>query len=218
MMTGNLFSRSVSEWASPIVRRVAAASLVVAAAWATPACTVSSNSPPDECSTSSDVSCATGTGWTCTGSAQPEDANSDLVCSTDGVGDFCCISGGMCNYDANVTGCEPGTVGYSCASGSPPPDSADPTLVCSVPATVGGLDTYCCFTNTTAPPSGSTCEQDPSVTGCQPDNAGNPSYGFSCTGSENPDTDFSNITCSTTGTQGMDAQGNAATLYCCTFN
>jgi hypothetical protein len=127
------------------------------------------------------------------------------------------VTSSSCSYDSSVTGCVSGTIGYSCASGSPPPDSADATLVCSVPTAAAGMDDYCCFTNGTAVSASSTCEQDSTVSGCQPDSAGNPSYGFSCTGSENPDTDYSNITCSSTGTAGMDAQGAAATLYCCTY-
>jgi hypothetical protein len=188
-------------------------------------CTVTSTTstpPPPSgssgCSADSTVVCSVGTGWSCSDSSQPEDTNSGLVCSQDtGTGTFCCTTS-PCNYDATVTGCESGTQGYSCASGSPSPDSSDSTLVCSVPTTTSGEDTYCCFTNTTTAPSTSTCVQDSTVSGCQPDSSGNPSYGFSCTGSENPDTDFSTITCSSTGTPGMDAQGASATLYCCTYN
>jgi hypothetical protein len=125
-------------------------------------------------------------------------------------------SSGGCATDSSVTGCVSGSVGYSCPSGSSPPDQSDPTLVCSVPTSTNGSDDYCCYTNTITPPSGATCAQDPSVAGCQPDSAGNPSYGFSCTGSDTPDMDFSNITCSM-GTSGMDSGGNAATLFCCTY-
>lgn len=178
-------------------------------------CTVTATTSSSGCMTDSTVSCSAGTGYSCTGSAQPEDSDPGLVCNTDGAGDFCCSSS-SCNYDPNVTGCESGTQGYSCATGSPSPDSADPTLVCSVPTTSGNLDTYCCFTNTVTAPSGATCEQDPTVSGCQPDSAGNPSYGFSCTGTDTPDMDFSGITCSS-GTAGMDAQNAAATLFCCTY-
>jgi hypothetical protein len=138
----------------------------------------------------------------------------DLVCSTDGVGAFCCVSS-SCSYDATVAGCASGSVGYSCALGSAPPDQADPALVCSVPTIEKGVDAYCCFTNTKTPAASSTCAPDPTVAGCQPDSAGNPSYGFSCTGSENPDADYSNVNCST-GMSGFDAHGVAATLYCCT--
>jgi hypothetical protein len=166
------------------------------------------------CAVDSSVSCAFGTGWSCPGSEQPQDTMQDLVCSTDGAGDFCCASS-SCSYDGAVAGCTSGSVGYRCVSGSAPPDQADPALVCSVPTTSSGVDAYCCFTNLTSPTVTSTCTPDPSVAGCQPDSAGNPSYGFSCTGSENPDVDYSNVQCSM-GTPGMDAHGVAATLYCCT--
>jgi hypothetical protein len=186
-------------------------------------CSVTTNTtttpPPggSDCSEDSSVSCSTGMGWSCTGSSQPEDSNSGLVCSNDvGTGQFCCVSS-SCNYDATVTGCASGTTGYSCATGDSAPDATDSTLVCSVPTTANGVDEYCCFTNVTTVSATSTCEQDSTVSGCQPDSAGNPSYGFSCTGSESPDTDFSNITCSAMGTSGMDAQGAAATLFCCTY-
>ncbi len=120
-----------------------------------------------------------------------------------------------CSPDSNVD-CASGTSGYSCPSGAAAPDADDSTLLCSVPIAANGVDEYCCYMNTLTAPSGSTCEQDLSVGGCQADSAGNPSYGFSCTGSESPDTDFSNITCSP-GTPGSDAQGNTATLFCCTY-
>jgi hypothetical protein len=166
------------------------------------------------CSVDSSVTCSSGTGWSCSGSAQPQDTNSDIVCSTDGTGDFCCASS-SCSYDSTVVGCQSGSVGYSCASGSAPPDQADATLVCSEPTSSGGSDDYCCFTNATTAPSGATCAEDSSVMGCQPDSAGNPSFGFSCTGSDTPDMDFSNIACSA-GTAGADASGASATLFCCT--
>jgi hypothetical protein len=122
---------------------------------------------------------------------------------------------GMCTPDSSVD-CASGTTGYSCPSGSDAPDQTDTTLVCSVPVSANGADEYCCYTNTITA-SGSTCEQDPSVGGCMPDSAGNPSYGFSCTGADTPDMDYSNISCSSGTTGQMDAQGDAATTYCCTY-
>jgi hypothetical protein len=158
------------------------------------------------------LNCVTGAqGWSCTGSAQPEDYNIDLVCSSDGVGNYCC-STSTCSYDPNVSTCVTGAIGYSCTVGAQPPDQADPSLVCSVPATQNNIDLYCCYTNTITPPATATCQQDPSIPGCQPDAAGNPSYGFSCTGTDTPDMDFSGITCSTPTT------GNGANLYCCTYH
>jgi hypothetical protein len=162
--------------------------------------------------------CASGNGisYSCTGSAQPEQGDYSLICNTNGVGDYCCItSASSCAYDPSVVGCTSGSYGYSCNIGDPPPDVADKTLVCSVPTAANGVDKYCCFTDATTVTG--TCSVDRTVAGCVPDSAGNPSYGFSCTGSESPDTDFSNITCST-GTPGTDAQGNAASLFCCTYH
>src|SRR5271155_3028129 len=69
---------------------------------------VSTTPPPsgDTCMTDTTVECVTGAqGWSCTGSgAQPEDYNADLVCSTDGAGDYCC-STSTCSYDSSVSGC-----------------------------------------------------------------------------------------------------------------
>jgi hypothetical protein len=175
------------------------------------ACTATATiSPPaDSCSSDSSVSCVSGSqGYSCTGSAQPEDTNGDLVCSTDGVGDYCC-STSTCSYDSSVA-CVSGAIGYSCATGAEPPDQADPSLVCSVPTTSNNIDEYCCYT-TTAPPSTSTCTQDQTVT-CPQVSTG-PSYGFSCTSTDTPSDDYSNLNCSA----GVPASGSSATTYCCQY-
>jgi hypothetical protein len=189
--------------------------LAVSGCTASASASASASNAAGSCSADSSVSCTTGTGYSCSGSAQPEDSTANIVCSTDGAGNFCCVAGGACGYDPSVTGCVSGSVGYSCTSGSQPPEAADPSLVCSDPTTANGLDEYCCYTNTTVA-SASTCSQDSSVSGCQADSAGNPSYGFSCTGSDAPGSDYSNLNCSA-GTQGTDAQGDSALLYCCTY-
>ncbi len=116
-----------------------------------------------------------------------------------------------CNIDSSITGCTSNSTGYSCPVGQPAPDANNSSLLCSVPVSANGVDEYCCASNT--PVSGATCEQDMSVTGCT---AG--SYGFACTGSDRPDTDYSGIVCSTSGTSGVDASGTPATLYCCVYN
>jgi len=173
-------------------------------------CTVTTTtSPPPpggSCSRNAGLACVSGTsGWSCSGTAQPEDANPRLVCSVDnGNGDFCCAAS-SCSFDPSVAGCPGGTVGYSCAGGASPPDASDPSLVCSDPTISGPDDLYCCYTNTTVV-AASTCSQDFSVAGCPPD-----SYGFSCTGADTPDQDYSNLNCSS-GTP-----GNGATLFCCTY-
>lgn len=195
---------AVVRFTGALLLRLSPVALLVGAA----GCTASASTSGGSCSTDSSVSCSSGTGWSCSGSAQPQDTNSDIVCSTDGAGDFCCASS-SCSYDSSVVGCQSGSVGYSCASGSAPPDQSDATLVCSEPTSNGGSDDYCCYTNATTAPSGATCAEDSSVMGCQPG-----SFGFSCTGSDTPDMDFSNITCSA-GTPGTDASGATATLFCC---
>lgn len=82
------------------------------------ACTTTVTPAPDSCGVNSSVVCSSGTGWSCTGDAQPEDTNSGLVCSTDGVGDFCCDQS-ACAYDSTIS-CVTGAAGYSCAIGSSP--------------------------------------------------------------------------------------------------
>ena len=181
-------------------------------------CTVTTTAPPPppsstppppsgSCAQDATLACVPGTlGWSCTGTAQPEDFSTDLVCSADnGRGEFCCASS-TCSFDASVPGCVAGTVGYSCAGGAPPPDAADPSLVCSVPTISGPDDLYCCYTTTLVATTTPTCTQDFTVAGCPPG-----SYGFSCTGADTPEQDYSNLTCSApTPTAGAD-------LYCCTY-
>jgi hypothetical protein len=211
----NVVRRSVASFGRVVSLAAIATQLAMSGCTASASGTVSASTASGSCVASSSVSCTTGSGYSCSGSAQPEDTTANLVCSTDSAGNFCCVSGGTCGYDANVVGCESGSVGYSCTSGSQPPEAADPSLVCSDPTTANGLDEYCCYTNT-AVVAASTCSQDASVAGCQTDSAGNPSYGFSCTGSDAPGSDYSNLNCST-GTPGTDAQGNSAQLYCCAY-
>src|ERR1039458_275268 len=79
-------------------------------------CTVNATTPAASCSLNSNVVCTNGvgTGYSCTGSAQPEQYNPDLLCNTNGVGDFCCVTSSTCSYNANVVGCVSGATGYSC--------------------------------------------------------------------------------------------------------
>lgn len=107
-------------------------------------------------------------------------------------------SGNTCGQDTSVT-CSEGGSGYSC-SGSDSPDQDDSTLDCSAGVTDGANTDYCCITIT----SGSTCSPDSNVEGCA-----SGSYGFSCTGSDTPDTANSSLTCSS-GTP-----GSGETSYCC---
>ncbi len=167
--------------------------------------TVTTGATGGGCNPDGNVACSSGTGYSCSGASQPEDTDGNLVCSADqGTGEFCCVADSACSYSASVS-CVGGAIGYSC-SGATPPDSADPSLICSEP---NSNNDYCCFTQAFASgvsSSGVTCAQDQTVAGCQ-----DGSYGFSCTGSDTPDQDFVNITCST-GTPGTNA-----TLFCCAY-
>jgi hypothetical protein len=157
------------------------------------------------CITDATVSCQAGTGYTCSGTSQPEDVDPTVVCSADQEsGQFCCVSGSSCAYDATLA-CETGAAGYTC-SGTSTPNSVDSSLVCSEP---NSANAYCCFTTNEA--TASTCTQDQTVTGCQANAQGEQSYGFSCTGADTPDQDYSGITCST------PTAGTGNTLYCCVY-
>jgi len=91
-----------------------------------------------------------------------------------------------CSADSTLT-CDVDALGISCPSGTSPDD---PTLICSdpSPSADGTTDGFCCLTWVT---SGTTCSPDATVTGCD-----YPSYGFSCTGSDTPDTEDASLTCS----------------------
>jgi hypothetical protein len=175
------------------------------------ACSVNATvTTTDSCTSDPTLVCGGGTGYSCTGGRVQSIPGQ--VCSTDGVGDFCCYVT-SCQPDPRVI-CGASADGYSCAAGDDPPDSVDDSLVCSEPTPAGGADLYCCYQPTVAP--GSTCQPDSSVQGCEPDATGAPSYGFSCTGADSPMADYSNLQCSDP-TDGEDAAGNAASLYCCTY-
>lgn len=185
---------------------VALVGLLAGAGGCTASATVTTSN--GSCAADSSVSCSAGDGWSCSGSAEPQDDNADLVCSADqGTGEFCCFTS-MCGYDSSVS-CSGGAIGYSCPSGDSAPDTTDPTLVCSEPTVASdGNDEYCCYTNTVTIASGTTitCTQDPTVTCPDPS-----SYGFSCTGSDTPDQDFgSNLNCST-----PTVTSTGTSTYCC---
>jgi len=161
------------------------------------------------CSTDSRVICdGAGIGYRCEGSGFP--ANTGEVCDTNGAGAWCCYAS-TCAPDSSITTCVANTYGYSCGSGETPPDVTDPSLICSVPLVERGTDKYCCATS--GPVTSSTCAPDSSIAGCV---AG--SYGFACRGTDRPDTDYSGITCSQSATEGIDASGQSALLYCCVYN
>ncbi len=156
----------------------------------------------DSCGVDSTLACTSGTGYSCSGSANPMDTDSSLTCSQDtGAGTFCCTSGGGgCQQDSSVTGCVDGSTGYSCDSGTTPDSSS---LSCSDGVASGSQDTFCCIDFISS--SSSTCQADDSVTGCQGD-----AYGFSCAGTDAPDQSDSSLVCSY-GVPGS----NGDTNYCC---
>ncbi len=80
-------------------------------------CSVTPDAPGPTCATDDTVACNDGTGYSCTGSDEPEDSNSSLICSsgTDGNAGstlYCClhaVSGTTCGPDSTVAGCAPGS-------------------------------------------------------------------------------------------------------------
>lgn len=162
-------------------------------------------------------------GFSCTGTDRPDTDYSGIVCSSAGVlGQniqganatlYCCSYGSTststgCSQDSTVS-CAGGATGYSCPTGSSPPNVDVTSLLCSTPTPAGTTDQYCCTAASAA--VGSTCAQDQSVTGCVG------SFGFACTGADTPESDFTGVTCGASGTAGTNAQGSPATLFCCTL-
>jgi hypothetical protein len=173
------------------------------------------------CSADSSVQgCASGSfGFSCTSSDTPDQADSSLTCSTGTAGNggetlYCCCTGSdctggtgvdaggdTCTQDSSVSCTDSNATGYQCTS-TVSPDQENTGIACSNGTADGSNTDYCCIPSS----SSVTCTQDSTVSGCQ---AG--SFGFSCTGSDTPSQEDSNLTCST-GTAGS----NGATLYCCT--
>lgn len=189
--------------------RLVVVSTLIFVTLGTSACSTSVNVGSTGCQVDGSIACPTGAvGYSCSGSSYP--TNNGQVCNTDGSGSWCCYAS-ACAPDPSINTCVANTYGYSCAPGEPPPDTTDPSLICSVPLVTNGVDEYCCATS--VPVSGASCGQDFSISGCA---AG--SYGFSCTGSDRPDQDYSGITCSQSATSGANASGQSALLYCCAYN
>ena len=95
------------------------------------------------------AACKQGTGFSCTGSATPD--QSSLVCSTGTTSgsatDFCCVpfaqSSSTCTQDSAVMGCQAGSLGFSC-TGTDTPAQSNSNLVCSTPTASGGKMLFCC--------------------------------------------------------------------------
>ncbi len=177
-------------------------------------CTTTVTATTTSCSTDAAVSCpGGGEGWSCDGSARPDEINGSIACST-GVAinsttiGYCCASvsfptGGACGRDSTVSGCVYGSYGFSC-TGQARPEDQDGSLTCSMGVPAGGGSTdYCCLVGYTMAAG---CMQDPTVASCQ----GNSSYAFSCTGSATPAENASGLVC--TGPSPGPSGGSA---YCC---
>jgi hypothetical protein len=103
------------------------------------------------------------------------------------------VTSDTCTIDSAL-GCT-GSTGYSCTG------NAVPDLACSDGVCSGNTCLYCCDTGVVVPAD---CAYDYTVQGC-----GYGSYGVSCTGGGNPESDPS-VTCSTPVASGSEL------LYCCT--
>jgi hypothetical protein len=195
------------------------ASLLLAVA---AACTVTTNNSSDTCAPDVTVTtCASGTsGYSCTGSDTPDQANTALTCSMGVQGNagstiYCCTTGVIgddgggttCAPDTTVTTCASGTTGYSC-TGSDTPDESDATLSCG-PAAAGnaGSSIYCC--SIVDGGVAGTCAADVTSQECA---AVAGSTAYSCSGTAAPGATDSSLTCG----PGATADGGAATVYCCT--
>ena len=177
-------------------------------------CCIDTTSVTSGCTADSTiVGCAgSSIGFSCTGSAEPQDGSSSLVCSTGTVSGsetlFCCASytasAGTCAQDSTVAGCAGSSIGFSC-SGSDTPMAVNPSLACSQ-GTAGGAGTaYCCTSGggSTTPPPTAACSSDGAVS-CTA-----PATGYSCTGGVTPDP--ATLTCG----QGTPEADGTTLAYCC---
>jgi hypothetical protein len=122
-----------------------------------------------------DNACPGGTTYLCGSSEVPQGSGSTLSCASLGSPEggpgftrYCCKDV-SCATDPSVTGCIPGTAGYSCMHPATP-DLAQAGLVCPQNGAGGSGTTYCCNT------LGDACEPDLTV----PCGAG--TFGYSCKG------------------------------------
>jgi hypothetical protein len=127
---------------------------VTAAGMGASGCSVSVPDAPS-CGFDDTVACSHGDGYSCTGGDRPEDSSSSLICSYGTAGNagatlYCCLhaappSETSCRPDSTVTGCAPGSFGFSCADSSEPPNAAYSSLRCSAPMPGNaGAALYCC--------------------------------------------------------------------------
>ncbi len=178
-------------------------------------CCIDATSVASGCSVDANVvGCAGGSiGFSCTGSAEPQQGNTSLVCSSGtpsgGANLFCCAnyapSMGTCAQDSTVVGCDGSSIGFTC-TGTDTPAQVNASLNCSTGTASSAGTAYCCQT-AAGPPATTTamCASDGAVM-CTA-----PATGYSCTGGEAPTTANPALSCGA-GT----AEADGTTLaYCC---
>jgi hypothetical protein len=198
-----------------------------ASATATPPTATVTFTPPSSCMTDSTVTCGdAATGYSCSSTDTPDDADSSIECSigvVDGANtDYCCLPGSAyswstttCAQDDSLACTTPGSFGFSCAAGDNPM-TYDSTLTCSAPGSDTSGDHFCCASGIAGVGGGSSggtivittgCSVDQTVTGCS-----GTSTGYSCTGTEPPDQADPTLECSI----GVADPTTATDLdYCC---
>jgi hypothetical protein len=165
-------------------------------------CVAVANNDQDTCTLDPAVDCATvgGDGYTCSGSDSPSD-DFGIDCSElpgtnpGGSISYCCVGGiNTCAADGAVN-CQGQGDGYTC-SGNDTPEDDFSGVQCGAPVTTSlGSASYCCTTM---------CQPDGSI-----DCSGN-GIGFSCTGSESPDQDFTGLSCGDGATE-----NSGVVTFCC---
>lgn len=169
------------------------------------ACTFVATPDQNTCSLDPSVDCSSigggYDGYTCTGTDTP-DQDFSVSCAaaannSDGSTSYCCAGGtDTCAPDATVS-CNGQGDGYTCTGSDTPAQDFSGIQCGSSTRNPDGSTSYCCSSSTT-------CAPDSSVN-CT--NGGG--FGFTCTGSDTPDADFTGLTCSS-GTV-----ASVGTSYCC---
>lgn len=173
-------------------------------------CTVTTNNSPttaSHCGQDSGVTCPSpSVGYSCTGSAVPEDTDASILCGdgieTNGVTSYCCNPQSACQIDTTIQSCGTTSTPYTC-SGSAVPTDTDPSLNCGSAASgPSGTLSYCCNV-----PAGVTasCDVDTTITSC-----GDVSTGYLCTGGLTPTDTDSKLVCGD-GVSG----GDGTEAFCC---
>ena len=148
-------------------------------------------------------------GYSCSGTDSPDQDDTALSCSmgtaSNGATLYCCVDttsvAAGCTADSSVVGCTGASIGFSC-TGTAQPGQGDSSLVCSGGTPSGSATLFCCASYA---PSSGTCAEDATVQGCV-----GPSIGFSCSGSDTPESVNPSLNC------GGGVPGGAGMAYCCT--